>query len=122
MGQTGPAQTYKRELSRLGASLELMCDQALLGGAAHGLRFHAEGYDFWRYQAGAWQPLPADHRPRPVRWPEHLRPRVEVENYTLRPARNQRLPQIICTGIEPPTPFLIEIGGGENRQRMSWPG
>lgn len=122
MGQTGPAQANKRELARLSASLELMCDQALLGGSARGLRFHAEGYDFWQLQSGAWQPLPPDLRPRSVRWPQGRRLRVEIENLVLGPAGNQQLPQVICTGIEPPTPFEIEIGAGEQRQSMSWPG
>lgn len=121
MGQSGPGQTSRRELARLDASLEVMCDQALLGGSAHGLRFHAEGYDFWQYLAGAWQPLPGDSRPRPVAWPDGLRPRIQIENVHLRPARNQRLPQVVCTGIEPPTPFKIEIGSGEHRNSMSWP-
>ena len=121
LGQSGPAQTTKRELDRLRASLEVMCDQALLSGAARGLRFHVEGYDFWRYSAGEWQPLPPDSNPRAVRWPQGLRPRVQIEDLALRPARNQRLPQVICTGIEPPTPFTIEIGSGAHRQSMIWP-
>lgn len=122
LGQSGPSQANQRELARLNVSLEVMCDQALLGGSARGLRFHAEGYDFWQYSAGAWQPLPGDSRLRAVAWPEGMRPRIQVENVPLRPARNQRLPQIVCTGIEPPTPFEIEIGSGEHRKIMSWPG
>jgi len=122
MGQSGPAQTSKRELARLTASLDMMCDQALLGGAPRGLRFHAAGYDFWHYSAGAWQPLPPDSRPRPGRWPEGLGPRVQIENHVLGRDRNRRLPQVVCTGLEPPTPFEIEIGRGEHRQTMSWPG
>ncbi len=121
MGQSGPGQTNTRELARLNASLEVMCDQALLGGSARGLRFYTEGYDFWQYRTGAWQPLSGDSIPHPVRWPDGLRPRVQIENLVLRPARNQRLPQVICTGVEPPTSFEIEIGSGEHRQSMSWP-
>jgi len=121
LGQSGPTQTNKRELARMNASLNMMCDQALLGGSARGLRFHAGGYDFWQYRPGGWQPLPNDSRPHPVRWPDDLRRRVQVENLVLGPARNRRLPQVICTGIEPPTPFEIEIGSGEHRQSMSWP-
>src|SRR6056297_1880215 len=79
-GPTGPSQANQRELARLDASLEVMCDQALLGGSTRGLRFHAEGYDFWQYRAGAWQRLPGDSRPRPVAWPDRLRPRIQVEN------------------------------------------
>jgi len=121
MGQTGPAQTGKRELARLAASLEVMCDRALLAGSPRGLRFHARGYDFWMYRDGAWQLIPDDSRPRAVRWPNGLRPRVEIENLGLRPARNQRLPQVVCTGIEPATPFSIEIGSGDHRLQMNWP-
>lgn len=121
MRPSGPAQANQRELDRLGASLEVLCDGALLAGSARGLRFHAQGYDFWQYRAGVWQPLPGESRPQPVRWPQGLRPRIQIEDVALGPGRNARLPQVICTGIEPPTPFSIEIGTGEHRQSMSWP-
>lgn len=121
VGQSGPAQANKRELARLDASLEVMCDQALLGGSPRGLRFHARGYDFWQYRDGMWQSLADDSRPQAVRWPDGLRPRVRVENLMLRPSLNQRSPQVVCTGIEPPTPFSIEVGSGEHEQNMSWP-
>lgn len=121
MGPSGPAQANKRELDRLRVSLDVMCDQALLGGTARGLRFHVDGYDFWQYRAGAWQPLPPDSRPKPVRWPVQMRPRILIEGFTLGPARNRSLPQVVCTGIEPPTAFAIEIGSGEHRQSMNWP-
>lgn len=121
LGRTGPGQANQRELSRLAASLEAMCDQALLSGTARGLRFHQDGYDFWRHSAAGWQALPADDKPSPVRWPEGLRVRIEVESLVLGPARNARSPQIVCTGIEPPTPFVIELGAGEHRKRMNWP-
>lgn len=121
IGQSGPAQANQRELVRLSASLEVLCDQALLDGAARGMRFHADGYDFWQYQPDTWLQLPSDSRPRPVRWPEGMRPQVEIENHVIHPARRQRMPQVVCTGIEPPTPFEIEIGRGEHRRSMSWP-
>lgn len=120
-GPSGPAQIQQRTLARLDVSLEAMCDRALLSGKPHGLRFNRDGYDFWQLQASAWQPLPPDSRPRAVRWPEDLRPRVQVENLPLRSRIGQRSPQVICSGIEPPTPFVIEVGSGEYRQRMSWP-
>jgi len=121
VGQSGPAQTNKRELARLDASLEVMCDQALLGGSPRGLRFHGRGYDFWQYRDGVWQSLSDDSHLRAVRWPDGLRPRVQVENLVLRPTPGQRSPQVVCTGIEPPTPFSIELGSGEHGQNMSWP-
>ncbi len=121
LGRTGPGQAHQRELDRLAASLEVMCDQALLAGAARGLRFHADGYDFWRFAEGGWQPLPPDGRPAAVRWPEGLRPRVRVEDLLLRNGGNARLPQVICTGIEPPTPFVVELGRGERLRQLRWP-
>lgn len=121
LARSGPGQLNQRELARLAVSLEVMCDQALLGGTARGLRFHEDGYDFWQHSAAGWQALPADGKPSSVRWPEGLRARIEIESLALRPARNARSPQVICTGIEPPTPFVIELGAGEHRKRMSWP-
>lgn len=121
LGRSGPGQVNQREIARLAASLEVMCDQALLSGTARGLRFHEDGYDFWRHAAAGWQVLPTDEKPSSVRWPEGLRARIEIEGLSLRPARNARSPQVACTGIEPPTSFVIELGAGEHRQTMSWP-
>lgn len=121
LGRSGPGQASQRELSRLSASLEVMCDQALLSGTARGLRFHAEGYDFWMHTPDGWQQLAPQDRPSAVRWPEGLRPRVEVENFAPGSVRNARAPQVICTGLEPPTGFVIELGSGDASRGMRWP-
>lgn len=121
LGRPGPAQVAERQLDRLAASLEVMCDQALLSASTRGLRFHDAGYDFWIHAGDGWHALPDDGRPDAVRWPGGLRPRVEVDNLALDGSRVAEAPHVICTGIEPPTPFVIELGAGEHRQRMSWP-
>jgi len=121
LGRTGADQDHQRALARLSASLEIMCDQALLSGSVRGLRFHADGYDFWRYAGGRWQPLPGAARPSAVRWPAGSRPSVRIEDLQLRSAGNARLPQVVCSGIEPPTPFVVELGRGEQRLELRWP-
>lgn len=121
LGGTGAGTANQRALDRLNVSLEIMCDQALLSGSARGLRFHADGYDFWRYAGGGWQSLPSRDRPPAAHWPDAARPRIRVEDLRLRDTQNARLPQIVCTGIEPATPFVIEMGRGEQRRRLRWP-
>lgn len=121
LGNSGPGRINQRALDRLAASLEVMCDQALLSGAPRGLRFHDEGYDFWRYAEAGWQPLPRGDRPAAVRWPEARGPRVQVEDLPLRAADNARRPQVVCTGIEPPTPLVVELGRGEAFRELRWP-
>jgi len=121
LARSGPGQVNQREIDRLAASLQVMCDQALLSGSARGLRFHADGYDFWVHGVNGWQRLSPDAAPDAVQWPEGVRARVEVENTAIRAGRNARLPQVVCTGIEPPTPFEVELGRGEQQRRLAWP-
>ena len=121
VGGIGSDQAGRRALDRLSASLEMMCDQALLSGSARGLRFHAGGYDFWRYADGRWQPLPAGGRPPAALWPDEARANVRIEDLQLRSAGNARLPQVVCSGIEPATPFVVELGRGAQRMVLRWP-
>jgi len=121
LGRPGPGQANRQALDRLAASLEVMCDQALLSGTARGLRFQARGYDFWRHFEGRWQPLSNTDRPAAARWPGDLRARVQIEGLALRAAGDARGPQVVCTGIEPPTPFSVELGRGGQRRQLRWP-
>ena len=121
LGGAGADQAHQRTLARLSASLEILCDQALLSGSVRGLRFHADGYDFWRYADGRWQPLAPEARPPAASWPGDSRPSVRIEDLHLRSAGNARLPQVVCSGIEPPTPFVVELGHGEHRMELRWP-
>ena len=121
LGRGGAGQANQHALERLSASLEFMCDQALLSGSARGLRFHADGYDFWRYADGRWQSLPPGDRPPAVHWSADARPSLRIEGLPLRGFGNARFPQVVCTGIEPPTPFFIELGRGEQRAQLRWP-
>lgn len=119
LGRGGPAERAERELDRLSASLELLCDRALLTGTARGLRFHQHGYDFWIHR-GDWQRSAGDGAPADHAWPTGLDPRVSVERVALT-GRRDAAPQIVCTGLEPATAFEITVGGGDTRRRMSWP-
>jgi len=111
----------ERLLERLDVELESMCDQALLTGNARGLRFHDGGYDFWRREAGQWQP--AD-RPLARAWPERTVVDLDIEGLGDLDARrrsNAAQPQVICTGIEPPTPFRLRLARADERAELVWP-
>ncbi|MGK7294676.1 MAG: prepilin-type N-terminal cleavage/methylation domain-containing protein [Candidatus Wenzhouxiangella sp. M2_3B_020] len=119
LARGGPAERAERELDRLSASLERLCDRALLTGTARGLRFHQDGYDFWILR-GDWQRLAGEGAPPGRTWPAGMNPRVSVERVALT-GRRDAAPQVVCTGLEPATAFEIALGAGENRRRMSWP-
>ncbi|MDT8410285.1 MAG: type II secretion system minor pseudopilin GspH [Wenzhouxiangellaceae bacterium] len=116
----GATQELQRELDRLQASLEVLCDQALLTGTARGLRFHAEGYDFWQRTGGTWKLRPTDRRPRPVQWPVQVQHRVLVDQQRL-PTSGSPAPQVICSALEPATPFEIQLRMAGDQQSLAWP-
>lgn len=111
----------ERLLQRLDAELESICDRALLTGNARGLRFHEQGYDFWRREAGRW--LPAE-RPPAREWPRRTIVDLDIDGLGASPAGvrgDAELPQILCTGIEPATPFRLRLTLGEDRSELVWP-
>ncbi len=117
----------ERLLERLEVELETICDQALLSGNARGLRFHDDGYDFWLRAAGQWQ---STDRPRARDWPERTTIELDIEGLgTIDSRGSAARPQVICTGIEPPTPFRLRLtrsgsrsgNGSSNRAQLVWP-
>jgi type II secretion system protein H len=111
----------ERLLQRLDAELESICDRALLTGNARGLRFHDRGYDFWRREAGRW--LPAEQPPA-REWPRQIIVDLDIDGLggALGSLRGDaELPQILCTGIEPATPFRLRLTLGGDRSELVWP-
>jgi len=119
LGRGGPAEANERSLARVEAAMSALCDRALLTGSAHGARFHEFGYDFWVFGSEGWSELVADI-PSADRWPDQRMPRIEIAALRLEPRRDAA-PQVVCTGIEPPTPFRIEIGRGDALRSLAWP-
>lgn len=119
IGRAGPASANERALARVEAAMELMCDQALLSGAAHGLRFRRDGYDFWVLRPEGWIELAGDS-PAAGRWPDGRTPRIRIASLAWE-GRRDAAPQVVCTGIEPATPVTIELGEGDDRRSLSWP-
>jgi len=119
LGRASPAAVHERALSRVDAAMTRLCDRALLTGNPHGLRFHDAGYDFWVLRAEGWT-APAGDAPPPGSWPNSQQPRIRIARAPLRTGRVEA-PQVLCTGIEPPTPFEIEFGHGESRRVLAWP-
>jgi len=119
LGRAGPAASNERALARVEAGMNLMCDEALLTGSPHGLRFHRGGYDFWVLRPEGWIER-ASETPPATRWPEGGAPLIRIATRRWE-ERHDSGPQVVCTGIEPPTPVTIEIGDGEERRSLSWP-
>ncbi|MCA1779646.1 MAG: prepilin-type N-terminal cleavage/methylation domain-containing protein [Xanthomonadaceae bacterium] len=117
---SGPQTLLEREQARLRASLQSMCDRALLSGSVQGVRFFRQGYDFWHRSESSWQPLAANRRPLTVNWPESLTYRLSVEGHELSAAVPAR-PQVRCSALEPPTAFRLELRSGRHRLTLSWP-
>lgn len=112
------SETPERLLQRLDAELESMCDRALLTGNARGLRFHDRGYDFWQHAAGRWQAAPP---PRAREWPVRTVVDLEIEGLRHDARGTAARPQVICTGIEPPTSFRLRLARDDARAELVWP-
>ena len=109
------------ELARLEAALTSMCDQALLTGNLRGARLTPDGYDFWRREAvgptARWRPA---ERPRSRNWPDGMTARIEIARIRTAGAA-EGAPQILCSGLEPPTPLRLELLAGDRRAELNWP-
>lgn len=115
------AARIERDLQRLEARLDFMCDQALLTGAVHGVRFDDAGYAFFRSGPGGWQPVVSGPLAGHPDWSADSPPRLVVAGRVAR-AVAPDAPQVLCTGIEPPTPFEIRFGAGPQALEFAWPG
>ena len=114
------AERAKDSLDRLAASIELLCDQALLSGQVHGLRLSNEGYDFWTLIDNRWQAVPNDQTPRARTRPEDLPVEVEIEQRRLSAAPSSQ-PQLWCSALEAMAAFEVRLGSGNARQLLQWP-
>lgn len=111
------ADEPERLVRQLEARLEAMCDSALLTGNARGLRLDRDGYDFWRRDSGRW--LRAE-QPAAFDWPEALSVRIEIDGLDAASSAPEQ-PQILCTGLEPATPFRLQLRRGERQAELVWP-
>ena len=114
------AERAEDSLDRLAASVELLCDQALLTGQIRGLRLSTDGYDFWTLIDNRWQPLPDDQPPRARTWPQDLAVEIEIEQRRLSTAASSQ-PQLWCSALEPMAAFEVRLGRGNARQAQQWP-
>lgn len=119
LGRAGPASINERAVARIDAAMSALCDRALLTGRTHGIRFHDGGYDFWALGPAGWVEL-ADGDPPSGRWPETGIPRLRVAAARAELDR-AAAPQVVCTGIEPATPFELRFGLGDSQRELVWP-
>jgi len=110
-----------RELERLDAALDFMCDEALLTGNIRGARLTPDGYDFWMRErigeTARWRPSP---RPRSRVWPDGMRPRIEIARLNASTVPDEA-PQVLCSGLEPPTPLRVELRTDGELAELDWP-
>ncbi|MDT8450884.1 MAG: prepilin-type N-terminal cleavage/methylation domain-containing protein [Wenzhouxiangellaceae bacterium] len=116
----GENARVKRDLQRLEARLEFMCDQALLTAAVHGVHFDDTGYAFFRLAPDGWQPVVSGPLAGHPDWSAERSLRLVVAGRHAR-AVSPDAPQVLCTGIEPPTPFEIRFGAGPQALEFAWP-
>ncbi|MEM7053326.1 MAG: prepilin-type N-terminal cleavage/methylation domain-containing protein [Pseudomonadota bacterium] len=114
------AERADHSLDRLAASIELLCDQALLTGQVRGLRLSNEGYDFWSLVDHRWRRLPDDQPPRARAWPDDLPIEIEIEQRRLSAAGTDQ-PQLWCSALQPIGELQIRLGSGDARQTRRWP-
>jgi len=119
VGDDDPVSRAERHLQQLRARLDLACDRALISGNPRGLRLDREGYSFLRLAQGRWQPAGGDD-PAGAGWPEGLELVADVAGHSGVFNRG-RAPQVVCTGVEPGTPFRISLGRGAERRELEWP-
>ncbi|MGB0514781.1 MAG: type II secretion system protein [Wenzhouxiangellaceae bacterium] len=110
-----------RELRRLEAALDFMCDEALLTGNTRAARLTPDGYDFWLRQgvggSARWRPSP---RPGARSWPDGVGATIEIARINLGRVSDAS-PQVLCSGLEPPTPLRVELRAGDRRAELTWP-
>ena len=85
-----------------------------------GLEFRANGYAFWQRLEGRWVPLAPGTDPAAAEWPTTLDARIVLDGRPLRPG-DGRGPQVICTGIEPGTPFELSLRANDRERLWAWP-
>jgi len=113
----GPAD----EIARLIARLEHACDQALLTGNPRGLEFLPDGYRFRVLEADGWREARTNEAAAARSWPPGFQARVQVDGAATVPGRESGVPQIVCTGVEAPVPFMLELRDSNSAQRLQWP-
>jgi len=111
----------ERSLDQLAASIQLLCDQALLTGQVRGLRLTRNGYDFWSITDGQWRTLRPDQHPLARAWPDSFRSEIQI-NQRLISATEPSGPQLWCDALEPMMPFQITLQSGQQQWVRVWSG
>ena len=114
------AERAERSLDQLTASIDLLCDQALLNGQVRGLRLTNEGYDFWMLIDNRWQSQAADQRPHARAWPDGLPVEIMIEQRRISTVESSQ-PQLWCSALEPMAAFEVQLGRGNASQNRHWP-
>ncbi len=115
------ASAVADETQRLLVGLDRACDRAILTGNARGLEFQVDGYAFRVLEAGRWREASAEQAPSPRRWPAGMRARVWIDGVAPVSGRETGMPQVVCTGVEAPVPFRLELTDSTSSSTVEWP-
>lgn len=115
------ASAVADEAQRLLVRLDQACDRAVLTGNPRGLEFQIDGYAFRVLEAGRWREASAEQAPPPRSWPAGMRARVWVDGAAPVTGRGTGMPQIVCTGVEAPVPFRLELTDSNSSSTVEWP-
>lgn len=103
-----PESELKQEARRLARAMELANQEAVLQSMELGLLVQEDNYSFYRYQDRQWaildDPLLKEHR---FKKPIEVELVIEGITESLRPAREQKDPQIVIEATGDITPFEV---------------
>ncbi|MHC8303829.1 type II secretion system minor pseudopilin GspH [Pseudomonas sp. PB3P13] len=91
-----PARQARQEAEGIAGMIQQLRERAVLEGQEYGLRLSVDGYRAMALEGEGWQPLAALNR-----WPENLRPQLEVDS------------QFVDLGVDDGPPQLLMLSSDE---------
>lgn len=109
----------ERQVERLAALIDHQCEQALFQSRPRGIRFTAEGYDFWQASGQGWVPVPESRVARPRAW--HGEPRVDLVVGGHRVALDEAppAPQLLCQPLGGIESFSLRLRIGRKQAALA---
>lgn len=120
LGGDRRAEQLQREAQRLAALMDLASEEAILRSQQIGVRFGNTDYEFYRLEAGSWQPLSQDNQFRRRALPTGISLDLELEDappLSLDTAEEDQAPQVFILSSGEMTPFILTFSAAETRHR-----
>ncbi len=111
------ADHQREDLQRFYALANQHCREAVLLGRQHGIRLTEQGYEFRRYAAGGWQPMPSNAVFRPRRWQRPWDWSLQIQNLPVEPDDESPV-HLICAASGEWLPFEMVLRHGRDRASL----